>query len=278
MLIAISTTLIRLTYPKSWMQAAREKVERDTPGEDEDFDWKERIRSRYGWHLVGHKFVSDWKMVWEEILIGFTVAGFVAVLVPASFWGAIFLMDAGDSVPQWLIVLENAAVAPFVAAATFIGSMGNIPLATVLNANGVLFAGIMGFIYSDLMVPPLVAINAKYYGWRVALYIAAVMWVSIVLTAILLHGLFALVGTIPESSRAVEEVTRFAIDYTFWLNLAMVAVVGLMVWLHRQHVREHLDGAEMEDMAGGSRIKRTVVYVMIAVVAGGLVSWVVSAT
>ncbi|HSO21877.1 MAG TPA: permease, partial [Chondromyces sp.] len=135
-LIAISTTLIRLSYPKSWMQAAREKVERDTPGEDEDFDWKERIRSRYGWHLVGHKFVSDWKMVWEEIVIGFTVAGFVAVLVPASFWGAIFLMDAGDSVPQWLIVLENAAVAPFVAAATFIGSMGNIPLATVLNANG----------------------------------------------------------------------------------------------------------------------------------------------
>jgi uncharacterized membrane protein YraQ (UPF0718 family) len=277
-LIAISTTLIRLTYPKSWMQAAREKVERDTPGEDEDFDWKERIRSRYGWHLVGHKFVSDWKMVWEEIVIGFTVAGFVAVLVPASFWGAIFLMDAGDSVPQWLIVLENAAVAPFVAAATFIGSMGNIPLATVLNANGVLFAGIMGFIYSDLMVPPLVAINAKYYGWRVALYIAAVMWVSIVLTAILLHGLFALVGIIPESSRAVEEVSRFAIDYTFWLNLAMVSVAVLMVWLHLQHVREHLDGPEMEDMAGGSRIKRTVVYVMIAVVAGGLVSWVVSAT
>jgi hypothetical protein len=40
--------------------------------------------------------------------------------------------------------------------------MGNIPLATVLNANGVLFAGIMGFIYSDLMVPPLVQVNVKY--------------------------------------------------------------------------------------------------------------------
>jgi hypothetical protein len=57
---------------------------------------------------------------------------------------------------------ENALVAPFVAALTFIGSMGNIPLATALNSNGVLFAGIMGFIYSDLMVPPLVTINAKY--------------------------------------------------------------------------------------------------------------------
>jgi hypothetical protein len=183
-------------------------------------------------------------------------------------------MNAGDGVPQWLIVLENAAVAPFVAAATFIGSMGNIPLATVLNANGVLFAGIMGFIYSDLMVPPLVAINAKYYGWRVALYIAAVMWVSIVVTAILLHGLFAVLAITPETGRAVEEVSGFAFDYTFWLNLVMVGVAALMVWLHRQYRREHGDGAmHHEHGAGGPDLKRIVVLVMIAIVAGGLVIW-----
>ena len=92
-------------------------------------------------------------MVWEEILIGFTIAGFVAVLVPTGVWESIFLIGARGELPDWLIALENAAIAPFVAAMTFIGSMGNIPIATVLNANGVLFAGIMGFIYSDLMVP-----------------------------------------------------------------------------------------------------------------------------
>ena len=275
LLVVISTVLIRLTYPKSWMEAARDKVEREAEEEEEDFDWKERIRSRYGWHLVGHKFSSDWKMVWEEIVIGFTVAGFVAVLVPAEFWERIFLTGAGDSLPQWLIVLENAAVAPFVAAATFIGSMGNIPLATVLNANGVLFAGIMGFIYSDLMVPPLVAINAKYYGLRVALYIAGVMWVSIVVTAVTLHGLFAVLDLTPESSRAVEEASRFAIDYTFWLNLAMVVVAAVMVWLHRQHVQQHLDGESM-DHGGGGRVKRVVTCLMIAIVAGGLVAWAVT--
>ena len=275
LLVVISTVLIRLTYPKSWMEAARDKVEREAEEEEEDFDWKERIRSRYGWHLVGHKFSSDWKMVWEEIVIGFTVAGFVAVLVPAEFWERIFLTGAGDSLPQWLIVLENAAVAPFVAAATFIGSMGNIPLATVLNANGVLFAGIMGFIYSDLMVPPLVAINAKYYGLRVALYIAGVMWVSIVVTAVTLHGLFAVLDLTPESSRAVEEASRFAIDYTFWLNLAMVVVAAVMIWLHRQHVQQHLDGESM-DHGGGGRVKRVVTCLMIAIVAGGLVAWAVT--
>ncbi len=273
-LIAVSAALIRLTYPRSWMEAAREKVEREAQEEEDDFDWKERIRSRYGWHLVGHKFVMDWKMVWEEILIGFTVAGFVAVLVPASFWGWIFLMNAGPSVPGWVVVLENAALAPFAAAATFIGSMGNIPLATVLNANGVIFAGIMGFIYSDLMVPPLVAINAKYYGWRVALYIAGVMWVSIVITAVTLHAAFAVLGIIPESHRAMEDVSRFSLDYTFWLNLAMVVGTVVMVMLHRAHVRQHLGGGmKMDHGEGGVGLKRLVTYVMMLVIVGGFVAW-----
>ena len=129
------------------MSQARKKVSEEAE-EEASFDWRKRIRSSEGWYLVGQKFGADWAMVWEEILIGFTVAGFVAVLVPASYWSMIFLTHLEGTLPAWIIALQNAAVAPFVAAATFIGSMGNIPLATVLNANGVLFAGIMGFIYT----------------------------------------------------------------------------------------------------------------------------------
>ncbi|MDX1644926.1 MAG: permease [Thermoanaerobaculia bacterium] len=272
LLIAISSALIRLTYPRAWFEAARDKVEGEAEMDEEEFDWKERIRSAYGWHLVGHKFVKDWKMVWEEIVIGFTVAGFVAVLVPASFWAQIFLIDAGESVPQWLVLLENAAVAPFVAAATFIGSMGNIPLATVLASNGVLFAGIMGFIYSDLMVPPLVAINVKYYGRRVAFYIAAVMFASIVATALVLHYSFAALDLTPETTRAVEEVSRFAVDYSFWLNLVMAGLAAWMVALHRKHLRQHLDGDPGHDHEGGLSAKRLVVYTMLLLVAGGLIA------
>jgi len=274
LLIAISTVIIRLTYPRAWMQAARKRVERDAAGEEEDFDWRQRIRSREGWQLVGHKFVMDWKMVWEEILIGFSVAGLVAVLVPATLWAAIFLIESADALPGWLVVLENAAVAPFVAAATFIGSMGNIPLATVLNSNGVIFAGIMGFIYSDLMVPPLVAINAKYYGRRVALYIAAVMWVSIVITAVLLHAVFAALHITPESSRAIKTVSRLAIDYTFWLNVVMAGLVVVMVHLHRSYVKEHPEQPMHHD--GGIGVKRAIVYALIAVVAAGLAMWLVT--
>jgi uncharacterized protein len=53
--------------------------------------------------------------------------------------------------------------------------MGNIPLVIVLNANGVLFAGIMGFIYS----------------------------------ALILNGVFALSGIVPKSSKANSELTQF---------------------------------------------------------------------
>jgi len=270
-MIVISTALIRLTYPESWLEAARERVEETSPPEEDDFDWKARVRSAEGWRRVGHNFVSEWKMVWEEILIGFTVAGFVAVLVPASWWGAIFLLEMQGELPQWLIVVENALVAPFVAAATFIGSMGNIPLATVLNANGVLFAGIMGFIYSDLVVPPLVAVNAKYYGWRVALYIAAIMYVSMVSTALVLHVSFAALGITPESARVVEEVSRFAIDYTFWLNLAMVGLAAWLIWLHRRFLRE--EGAMEMEMEGGGSLKRGVAYLAATVLVVGAGVW-----
>ncbi|MDX1585458.1 MAG: permease [Balneolaceae bacterium] len=272
-LIAISSFLIKLTYPESWLEAAREKVESEGDGLTEDFDWKERIKSKEGWQLVGHKFVNDWKMAWEDILIGFTIAGFVAVLVPESFWTALFLADA-QHLPDWLVTLENALVAPFVAAATFIGSMGNIPLATVLNENGVLFAGIMGFIYSDLMVPPLVHINAKYYGWKVALYIAGIMFVSIVITALILNGLFSLLGIVPESQRAIAEITQFKIDYTFWMNLIFVWIAAWLAWQNRKYLEDH--DMKMMEMEGGGWLKRTIVYLFIFIVTAGLVAYLLT--
>jgi uncharacterized membrane protein YraQ (UPF0718 family) len=270
-LIGISSLIIRLTWPDRWIRDARERVEAETD-ETEDFDWKARLTSRDGWRRVGRHFRMEWGMVWEDILIGFTVAGFMAVVVPADFWSALFLTGQAGQLPSWLIALENAIVAPFVAAATFIGSMGNIPLATVLAANGVLFAGIMGFIYSDLMVPPLVRVNAKYYGRKVALFIAAVMFVSIVLTALLLDGAFALFDATPSGTRPVGEVARFGVDYTLWLNLAFVLVGAALVLLGRE--REPEDGHDHDggEGGGGIGVKRAVVLLFLAVLAGGLLT------
>ena len=270
LLIVISSVLIRLTYPNQWVQAAREQVEEGTESATDDFRWKERISSLSGWARVGNHFVNEWKMVWQEILIGFTLAGFIAVFVPDSFWKALFLSDLAARQPgNFLVVLHNAAVAPFVAAATFIGSMGNIPLATVLNSGGVLFAGLMGFIYSDLMVPPLVKVNAKYYGWRVALYIAVVMYASIVCTAILLHYGFLWTGLTPESAKKATDVAQFAMDYTFFLNMAAIVVVGMMLWLRKVHVRHQEGEGGHQHGSGGIGFQDVVTGIFVAVLVIG---------
>ncbi len=270
LLIIISTLLIKLVHPRGLVDDAKERLRKKFQ-QEETFDWRERIASRKGWLMVGHRFVMEWKMVWEDILIGFTLAGFVAVFVPSSFWSTIFLSDVGAAIPGWLQTLENAAVAPFVAAATFIGSMGNIPLATVLNANGVMFAGIMGFIYSDLMVPPLVRINAKYYGWRLALYIAGNMYLSIVATALLLHTLFDAAGLTPRSQRVVGELVNFSLDYTFWLNLFFVLFSIMLTGGHLLFRRRGKGNAKGMQMNYSSPFKRVVVMVFLSILLIGLV-------
>jgi uncharacterized membrane protein YraQ (UPF0718 family) len=275
LLIAISSVIIRLTLPRKLVEQARRRLEGDD--DEDDFDWRKRIRSREGWELVGQRFVADWKMVWREIVVGFTVAGFVAVLVPASFWEAIFPASgaaAGDA--TFGEVLVSAMVAPFVAAATFIGSMGNIPLATVLNAGGVAFAGVMGFIYSDLMVPPLVKVNARYYGWKLALYIAAVMYVSIVATALVLDYGFELAGAIPESGRRIGDVAQFKVDYTFYMNVGAVLVAGIMVALARARRRRQNGHGGHDHGGSGIDLQTLIAWTCLAVVAVGLVAHLVA--
>ena len=116
-----------------------------------------------------------------------------------------------------------------------------------MNVNGVLFAGILGFIYSDLMVPPLVRVNATNYGWRVALYIATVMYVSIVITALLLSSSFGLLDMVPQGRQAVSEIAQFRLDYTLWTSLVSLVIVGTMIVLRRYHQRVHNhDGHQMD--------------------------------
>ncbi|NMT62102.1 permease [Marinobacter orientalis] len=274
-LILISSVLIRSTYPRRWIEQARDKVEGNAP-EEEEFSPLERMRSARGWQMVGNQFVMEWKMVWKEILIGFTVAGFMKVFVPEAFWKALFLQGYQDTLPELLIVLENAIVGPFVAALTFIGSMGNIPLATVLAGSGVTFAGVMAFIYSDLMVPPLVRVNAKYYGWRVALYIAGIMFVSIVATALILHFGFAALGLTPDAVQSAVMSEQFAIDYTFFLNIAFVALAGGMIFLHRRYQAGGEHSHHDHDHGGGFSFQDWVVLVFITGVVLGMIAFAVT--
>ena len=237
-LVAVMVVLVRLTNPVGLAEDARthaEQVEGHDmdPSEGLEGTLLQRLRDGEAWHRVGSSYVAEWAMVWKELLIGFTIAGAIAALVPSSFFEALFPTSGS---PFWLVPLQ-ALLAPVLAVLTFIGSMGNGPLAAILAGHGVLFGAIMAFLYADFVVPPAVKINATYYGWRFAGYLAAILSLAAILTGIIVHGLFALLGLVPEEAKDVEKLATFAIDYTFWLNLVSLAVAGTLLALSRRDVR-----------------------------------------
>ena len=91
-------------------------------------------------------------------------------------------------------------VGPLIAVLSFVCSIGNVPLAAVLWSGGIGFAGVLSFLFADLIVLPIVAIYRKYYGTAFALRITALMFVTMVVAALLVAGAFALVG--PDPHRA----------------------------------------------------------------------------
>ena len=234
-LIAVMAVLVRLTRPERLVRQAREHAEQVEGMEMQPSQGlPEGVRAKAAdprsWRRMGTSYVSEWRMVYKELVVGFLVAGAVAALVPASFFEALFPQDGSP----WLLVPLQALLAPVLAIVTVIGSMGNGPLAAVLANNGILFGAIMAFLYADFVVPPALKINANYYGWRFAGYLGAVFSVAAVVTGIAVHGLFALLGLLPQGAKDLTELATFAVDYTFWLNLVAITVAVALFWLARR--------------------------------------------
>lgn len=147
---------------------------------------RERLGSVDAWSDVAHNFRGDLQMLWKEITIGFLLAGFIA-LVPKQFLGAIFLTDA----PPALRTIENVIVGPLIAVLSFVCSVGNIPLAAVLWTGGISFAGVIAFIFADLITLPLLLIYRKYYGGRFALKLAGLMLLTMIVAALVVELAFS---------------------------------------------------------------------------------------
>ena len=234
LLILFMWLLVSRTLPPELAESARDHARRQEDSEDEGEvpDWRELARSREGWLRVSNKYLMEWKMVWKDVTIGFTVAGIIAAFVPRSFFQFLFV-GAGENEPAFTDLALQAIVGPLAAFFTFIGSMGNIPLATVLYNNGVSFAGVMAFIFSDLVVLPVLRIQARYYGWKMSLYILAVFLAALVTTSLLLHYGLAAFSVLPHGATAAALTDRemFEVDYTMGLNiLALGLSIGLLVW------------------------------------------------
>ncbi len=193
----------------------------------ERMSWRDRLASPSAWLDVAENFRSDWQMLWKEITIGFLLAGFIALL-GEDFFNDLFLTGESGLVPT----LWNAVAGPLIAVLSFVCSVGNVPLAAVLWSGGISFAGVMGFIFADLIVIPIVLAYRKYYGWEFALRITALMFVTMVLAALLIDVVFDVAGLIPADRPGTDEIMgSIGLDYKFALNAVAAVVFGALFWL-----------------------------------------------
>jgi len=232
-LIALMAVFLRAFVSPRLEERAREHAERSVARHQhraasvEDMGWRERLRSSEAWSDVAHNFRGDWQMLWKEVTIGFFLAGFIALLGD-DFFNGIFVTDA----PPAVRTIENVVAGPVIAVLSFVCSIGNVPLAAVLWSGGISFGGVVAFIFADLIVLPIVAGYRKYYGLEFALRITALMFVTMVIAALIVDGLFSLADLVPSSRPSRADVFgSIELDYKLALNAVATAVFALLMYL-----------------------------------------------
>jgi len=231
-MIVLMAVMLRLFVSPALEEQAREHARQADTGHQhhmagEQMTWRQRLGSVSAWSDVAHNFRGDWQMLWKEITVGFLLAGFIAQLGNDVF-NSLFLKHA----PAGLGTIENVIVGPIIAVLSFVCSVGNVPLAAVLWSGGISFGGVMAFIFADLIVLPILAIYRKYYGTSFALRITALMFVTMVLAALAIDGVFHLIGVVPTTRPTRGDIFgSIQVNYKLALNALGVLLFAGLFWL-----------------------------------------------
>ncbi len=159
-------------------------------------------------------------MLRTELIVGYLIAGFAAALVPPGALAAA-LREVG-SVPFIGYVLL-LIVGLLIAVATFVCSMGNVPVARYLANAGIPLGANTTFIYGDLLILPLIAIYRKSFPDRitwafVGLFVAGAMLAGAIMER-LIGG-----GTAAMTAASMTLNDRF----TFVSNMVALAAVAAL--------------------------------------------------
>ncbi|MDX6368897.1 MAG: uncharacterized protein QOG93_399 [Gaiellaceae bacterium] len=232
-LVVVMTLVLRLFVSRRVEEQAREHARSAEAGHQhhsagEALSVRERLTSVRAWSDVAHNFRNDWSMLWKEITLGFVLAGFIGLLGD-DFFNGLFIKDA----PSGARLLENVVVGPVIAILSFVCSVGNVPLAAVLWSGGISFGGVVAFIFADLIVVPIVIAYVKYYGRPFALRITALMFVTMVASALIVDLLFSGAGLIPTGRRPsrADVFGSIQLDYKLALNVLGLVIFALLFWL-----------------------------------------------
>jgi uncharacterized membrane protein YraQ (UPF0718 family) len=184
----------------------------------------QRLRSPEGLTATANYFVMDWAAIWRDVAGGLLIAGALAAWVPQSWWQAVFLEGHGTLGDVW-----GPLVGPLVAIVSFVCSVGNVPLAAVLWNGGISFAGLLAFIFADLIVLPILDIYRRYYGWRMAGFLLATFYATMAAAGLIVGLLFQGIGLVPRGRHAKVATASVQLDYTTVLNVACLALAAVLV-------------------------------------------------
>jgi len=247
-LITVMTVLLRLFVSKRLEEEAREHAQEADTGHQHhmagaQLTLRQRITSVDAWSDVAHNFRNDWGMLWKEITIGFFLAGFIGLL-GNGFFNGLFILHSNHV----LRTIENVVLGPIVAMLSFVCSVGNIPLAAVLWSGGISFGGVLAFIFADLIVLPIIAIYRKYYGTKFALRITALMFVTMVISALIVDAIFGGLGLIPHVRPTRADIFgSVKVDYKLVTNvLGLIVFAALFGLTMRRGVTDPVCGMKVD--------------------------------
>ena len=105
-----------------------------------------------------------------------------------------------------------------------------MPLAAVLWNGGISFGGVLAFIFADLIVLPILDIYRKYYGLRMAGFLLASFYATMVAAGLAVEFVFQGAGLTPGEHTAKVVRASVTWNYTTVLNILFLALAGFLCW------------------------------------------------
>ena len=213
-------------------QASMTGVSAERQEELEQTLWSSKVRSPAAWSDAASYAVADVTMLRRELLIGYTIAGFLAVLVPTHAWNALFIHGHG-----FWTSFENALVGPLIAVVSWVCSIGNVPLAAALWSGGISFGGVISSIFADLIAMPLILIYRKFYGPKLTIRLVGLFYVLMATAGLVTEGIFRLLNAVPTTRSLQVTSAHFEWNYTTFLNIIFILLAATVWWLARSKER-----------------------------------------
>ena len=212
--------------------------------------WSMKLRSKSGWADAAAYTMADLTMLRRELVLGFTAAGFLAVLVPVQVWKVIFIPGHGG----WT-TLENVAVGPLIALVSFVCSIGNVPLAAALWKGGISFGGVVSFIFAYLISLPLLLVYRRYYGTRLMARMLVIFWGVMSVAGLVTELIFRAAGLVPATRPTQVAPPHFSWDYTTYLNIVFLVLFAVLYWMYRNRTRLGGDDGRVRDLVCGMQVE-----------------------